>query len=119
MDKLKILSYNCKGLKMGNKRRKVLQWANSIKFDILALQESHFEDCDRDKWEADWDGFIYSSCGSNNSRGVTILIRKELNCIIEHKDKDDEGRWAIIKFKALETNYTLASYYGPNSDDNE
>ena len=92
---------------MGNKRRKVLHWENSLQFDILALQESHFEDCDREKWERDWDGSIYSSCGSNNSRRVTILIRKDLNCTIEYDDKDDDGRWAIIKFKALETDYTL------------
>ena len=42
MDKLKILTYNVKGLRCKHKRGKILTWLKDIEFDILAIQESHY-----------------------------------------------------------------------------
>ena len=42
MSSLKIISFNAQGLKSPNKRQKVLNWAQRKKFDIMAIQESHY-----------------------------------------------------------------------------
>ena len=68
MDRLKILSFNAKGLKTEPKRSKVIHWLKEKKCDIIALQESHFIEIDRDRWEASWGGTILASAGEYNKR---------------------------------------------------
>ena len=119
MDKLKIISFNAQGLKLKNKRSKVLNWTNRKKFDIMAIQESHFEDEDMAKWKEGWKGEIISSSGSNNSRGVTFLITESLVYNLKDHYKDSEGRWVILDIEVLNSNYTIANYYGPNDDNPE
>jgi len=116
MNKLKIISYNAKGLRGNNKRAKVINWANRKNFDIMAIQESHFLEEDRTKWEKNWEGKIISSCGKGNKKGVTFLIRKELNYKLIKEYRDKKGRWLILELEMEDTKYTIATYYGPNKD---
>ena len=115
--KIKIISYNAQGLKTKNKRDKVINWAMKKMFDILAIQESHYEESDEDKWKESWKGKIYSSSGSNNSRGVTILISENLEHEILQKHKDEHGRWIILELAIRNKTYLVGNYYGPNNDD--
>ena len=116
MDKIKIISYNAKGLKTSGKRSRVLNWISKKNFDVLALQESHFEDTDMNDWKEHWKGEIISSCGTNDSRGVTFLIPEHLDFELIRKEKDNEGRWIVIEAMIKGTKYCIANYYGPNRD---
>jgi exonuclease III len=71
---LKIYTFNAKGLKGSEKRNKVFSWIETKAPDILMIQESHYEDIDKDKWKKVWDGELYTSPGLGNSRGVCTLI---------------------------------------------
>ena len=113
MSKLKIISFNAQGLKSPNKRMKVLNWASKKKFDLMAIQESHFIETDTGSWSNTWPGKILSSEGKNNSRGVTFLISPDLEQQIEGTYKDKEGRWIILDITMKKIRYTIANYYGP------
>ena len=91
MDNLKLLSFNAKGLKGDTKRPQVMNWLKDQSFDILALQETPFEECQREKWEEIWDGKLIGSVGSNTSRGVCLLINKNLNFTINYEVKKVDG----------------------------
>jgi len=116
MDKLKIISYNARGLKGNNKRAKVINWAKRKKFDIMAIQESHFLEDNRTFWEKDWKGKILSSEGKGNKKGVTLLFAEDLNHKLIREFKDKHGRWIILHMEINDITYTIATYYGPNKD---
>ena len=99
MAELHILSMNVKGFKDDLKRQKVLHWAKKRGADIFLTQESHFEKGDQTTWEEDWGGEIYSSEGSNNSRGVSIFIRKNLDYKVKDNYNDKEGRMVVLKIE--------------------
>ncbi len=46
---------------------------------ISLLQETHCIKNDEKLWEDNWDGNIFFSNGSINSKGVTILIPRNIN----------------------------------------
>jgi len=116
MDKLKVISYNAQGLKGKNKRAKVINWANRKKFDIMAIQESHFTEEQRTDWEKNWKGTIKASCWTSNKKGVTFLISEQLNHKLINEYKDKNGRWLVLDIEIDDQPYTLANYYGPNKD---
>jgi hypothetical protein len=115
--RIKIISMNVKGLKGEGKRRKVLKWARKKKFDIMTMQESHFEDKDKNDWKEIWDGTILYSSGTNRSKGVLTLINKNTEHEVIEEHKDTEGRWTVTKLRIFNLKLTLANFYGPNDDE--
>jgi exonuclease III len=63
-----------------------------------------------------WDGTLKFSSGTNNSRGVVTLISKEVEHEIVQEEKDEEGRWLILKLIIKGMSLTIVNYYGPNED---
>jgi len=116
MDKMKIISYNARGLRGHNKRAKVINWAKRKNFDIMAIQESHFLEADRTLWEKDWKGKILASEGKGNKKGVTLLLAEHLDHELINEYKDKHGRWIVLNLKIKDIPYTIATYYGPNKD---
>ena len=62
---LRIISYNCRGLRDKNKR-------------ISLIQESHSTLTNELKWQGEWGGKIYFSHGEFNAKGVAILIPQNI-----------------------------------------
>jgi exonuclease III len=114
---LKIFTFNTKGLKGPKKRERVLTWLKNKDADLILMQESHFQHEDKDNWEDKWKGKIYNSPGTNNSRGVSLLIKNELSHKLLDKWMDKEGRWLICLIDINNQKYCIANYYGPNTDD--
>ena len=56
MDKLKLLTFNAKGLKDDDKRQNVFHWLKSKNIDIMYIQEAHCEADTIKKWEDEWGG---------------------------------------------------------------
>ena len=60
------------------------------------------------------------SChGSSNSRGVAILFKNGIDCTINHKIEDPEGRYLILKACIQDKDYVLINVYAPNKDKDE
>ena len=53
-----------------------------------------------------------------DSRGVAIIIRRDLNIIITDIVKSDDQNYIILKMRLGEHYVSLASVYGPNNADN-
>ena len=59
---------------------------------------------------------MISSHGSSNSRGVAILFKNGIDCSINHKIVDPEGRYIILKACIQDKDYVLINVYAPNKD---
>ena len=56
------------------------------------------------------------SHGSNNSRGVAILLKRGVDFCIRSKILDPLGRFIILKAEIADTTYVLINIYAPNKD---
>ena len=101
---LSLLSLNVKGLSNFKKRRTIFTWCRKRNSDIIFLQETHSTLSTQLNWKNEWGAELICSHGSSNSRGVTILIKKGLDCVIK----------AAIQDKM----YVLINNYAPNKDEN-
>ena len=115
---IRINSFNCRGIRNANKRANIFTWLKQNYFGITFLQETHSAIMDYKKWQQEWGGQIYFSHGEFNSRGVAILIPKELEeiCKIEKVKTDQDGRYIIIECNIENNNTILINLYCPTKD---
>ena len=59
---------------------------------------------------------MISSHGSSNSQGVAILFKNGIDCSINHKIVDPQGRYTILKACIQDKDYVLINAYAPNKD---
>ena len=76
MSDLKFASLNVRGLRNENKRRAMFNYLRRPKYDLICLQETHSNVGDEMLWKAEWGGQIIMSHGTQNSKGVAVLIQK-------------------------------------------
>ena len=61
------------------------------------MQETHSIAATENQWRNEWGAEMISCHGSSNSRGVAILFKNGIDCSINHKIVDPEGRYIILK----------------------
>ena len=85
---IRINSFNCRGLRNPTKRANIFTWLKQNYHGITFLQETHSAPTDLSKWQHEWGGKIYFSHGEFNSKGVAILIPKNLEeiCDLNYKN---------------------------------
>jgi exonuclease III len=113
---IKLINHNAQGLKGKTKKRQVMKWATKKKFDIMTIQEAHIEEEDLDDWKEVWKGTLLYSGGTNQSRGVIILINNLADHEVLEEEKDTEGRWIIARLLIKGQEIKIGNYYGPNGD---
>lgn len=86
------------------------------KYDIVFLQETHSTKHDAKNWRAQWGGPVFYSHGTNASKGVAILFRKNFNVNIITSEHDQEGRRVIVRFNYEDFQLLACNVYGPNTD---
>lgn len=97
MSVLRVCTWNVRGIHIPIKWRKILAFLKEGNFEIALLQETHLSDVEHLKLQQGVFGQIYFSSFTSRSRGVAILIKRNLpfkflNCI-----KDRDGRYVIIE----------------------
>ena len=60
------------------------------------MQDTHFSQNIENKWIQDFEGSLYQSNGTSNSRGVVIWIKKNVEFKLIDEYKDNEGRLLLI-----------------------
>lgn len=113
---LKLTTWNVQGLGHVIKMKRILTYLKKQKSDIALLQETRLSDTEHLKLKRDWAGKIYFSSHSQNKKGTAILINKNLPFILEHEEKDSEGRFILITGSILEQHITILNIYAPNND---
>ncbi|ESO92980.1 hypothetical protein LOTGIDRAFT_119738 [Lottia gigantea] len=90
---ISIITINCQGIGSPEKRKDVIQYYKQKNFNILCLQDNHFNEKDENKIEIKWGFKCISNSFSSNSRGVAILINNNIEFKIKTIKKDE--RWKI------------------------
>uniref|UniRef100_A0A3P9HAV9 exodeoxyribonuclease III n=1 Tax=Oryzias latipes TaxID=8090 RepID=A0A3P9HAV9_ORYLA len=114
MSNTKILTLNVKGINHVIKRRKTLTLLKKEKVQIALLQETHLTDHEHSKLKHDWVGQIFYSSYNSKSRGVAILIHKNVPFTVEKIVKDKEGRYIAITGILYGEQILLGNVYAPN-----
>uniref|UniRef100_H3A494 exodeoxyribonuclease III n=1 Tax=Latimeria chalumnae TaxID=7897 RepID=H3A494_LATCH len=105
---LNIISWNVKGI------NGPLKLAD-LKCNIALLQETHLTDVEAAKLNRRWVGQVYSSTFDSKSRGVSLLIGKQVPWVHQEAISDKEGRYVAIRGSLYNQDYTIVNVYGPNS----
>lgn len=111
-----ICSNNVNGIRDFVKRQKIFNHFKNKSVDILCLQETYSNSSDEKFWESEWGNQILVSHGTNNSKGVCILFRKNFEYQINNVIKDLDGHYIICVMKINERNIVLTNVYGPKTD---
>lgn len=115
-DKITITSWNVSDLGNNIKCGKVLSYLNSLKSDILFLQETHTIKDNEHNFKPRWISQVYHAPFSSRARGVAILFRDNIPFLLKSKVIDPNGRFILISGQISSFPITLLNIYGPNSD---
>ena len=63
-----------------------------------------------------WNGEIFCSYGSSNSRGTAILFNRNIDIQVKNYYIDENGNYVILDLCYEESCFTLINLYGPNTD---
>ncbi len=86
------------------------------KIDIALLQETHLTDAEHAKLIRQWQGQIFYSFFTSQSRGVATLIGKNVPLQVDNVERDKQGRYLILKGSIAGDSITLVNIYDPNYD---
>ena len=112
-----IISLNTRGLRDSGKRRKLFHYLHTKKFQVMLLQETHTSVSQEAIWKTQLGGkSVRFSHGTNNSRGVAIVIANHCKHEIHQVINNVNGRYIIMDITLGEQRLTLANIYGPNED---
>lgn len=114
---IKIISWNVRGINTPLKRGKINAHLRALKADICFLQETHIKKTAAKVLCPSWASHVYQSNFSTKSRGVAILIRKNVPFIHSQTITDQRGRYLIVNGTLNTTTVSFVNVYGPNFDD--
>ena len=115
---ISINSFNCRGIRDFKKRATIFHWLSNKHGGISLLQETHSMVEDESVWKREYGGIIYYSHGTNQSRGVAILIPDHITHRFKHLsvEKDIEGRLLILNCEIDNNPLLLINVYAPTKD---
>ena len=111
---IKILSTNACGLADNFKWKQLFNYIKKRKVDILFLQETHSVKNKNKIWRSQWRGPCYWDHGSNDARGVAILISPSLNLTIKRCVTSGKGRYIMLEGELDGKSVVLLNAYAPN-----
>ncbi|KAJ8042775.1 hypothetical protein HOLleu_09631 [Holothuria leucospilota] len=115
---IKFCTFNVNGLKDDLKRRRVLQFFKLFQFDIIFLQEFHFNcNVDVSKFQREWGRRVFvSTSPSAHFSGVGILFNPKFACTVSQCQRDREGRLISMLIHHAKSNskIRLCNVYAPN-----
>ena len=115
---LTLATINVNGMRDNMKRDLVFNWLVAKNFNFICLQETHCVNNDIDRWKLEWknhgDGDSNWNCGSNESRGVAILLSKMFSNEVKFTFSDKIGRVMKCEIKTETALFHISNIYAPN-----
>ena len=108
------ITFNVYGLRNKKKRLIIFNWLKRKKCDIALLQEVYCNQTDISDWTKEWEGQIFSSHGTNRSKGVLILINSKSDIEGKQFFADKEGRLLGVKVEIKHETINIWNVYAPN-----
>lgn len=117
MAEVNILSVNCQGIGLLPKRTDVLHYLKEKGCQIYCLQDTHFTPGTDEKFvRSRWNSDCYFSSYKSNARGIAILFAKNFEYKVHKSISDPNGNFLLLDLTVQNNRFTLASIYGPNTD---
>ncbi|KAJ8017477.1 hypothetical protein HOLleu_45089 [Holothuria leucospilota] len=116
VDDITVITYNARGLRNHNKRRRLFSYLHRSKPHISFIQETHSLPADEKIWKNEWGGKVIFSHGTHDSCGVSILFNPTVDLEIKKCVSHDGGRFIITEVTFNTTILTVVALYGPNID---
>ena len=110
MVNLQVATYNVRGLRDPMKRRKIFNMLHTSPHDIVMLQETHSTKAKEKIWKSEWGGTIIFNHGELNSRGVAILIKRNIDVHIGDVKRDLEGRILLVAAKIQDLKMAIINF---------
>ena len=116
---LSIVTWNVNGASTRIKRKRILQYASTMTEDVILLQETHSTTTTQKYWIRSWkdlvgqEGRIIFSHGTSSTNGVAILIKKQMQLKIHHRDT--HGRMIAVELQDMDLK--IWNIYAPNDGD--
>ena len=112
---LNIATFNVNGLRNTFKRNAILRSLKKLKFDIIALQETHLLENDIDVMQRQWSGPIIYSEGTNMSKGLCFLFRESFHAD-DIRVLTSSDRFLLCTVKVGVEYFVFGNIYAPNND---
>lgn len=113
---LKVVSQNVKGLNIPEKRSQILNMMSKLKADVIFLQETHFRTDNTPKLASHkYPISFHATNPLTKTKGVSILLSKNLPWQLIDSLIDPEGRYVFLKGTIHNRMVTLANIYSPNT----
>lgn len=112
-DTLRLCTWNIKGRYSPIKKKKILLSLKKEKIDIAMLQKTHLNDEEHLKLQQCGFDQVYFSSFTTKSRGVAILIRKNLPVKVSKCIKDKYGRFVLITASLHGEDFAPLNVYCP------
>ena len=110
MTSLSVVSLNVRGMR-NDKRYNIFNWLRTKKFDVCLLQETFCDSKLSKKFNKGWAGqVLHSYSKSIHSRGVCIVLGKQLNCRVIDTITDNDGRFILSNNNVA---YSMCDIYAP------
>ena len=103
---INFVSLNVRGMRDPTKRTKMFNYLKKYK-GIILLQETHTQPGDEGVWENFWGKQIYLNHGTNQARGVAVIINKIEDVNVSKQDRDNQGRMILLDIEINENPYTI------------
>ena len=116
---LKVATINVRGLHDDVKRIENFKTLIRLKFDIIALQETHCTEQVFQTWKKEWPGESSWTKGKADSAGVAFLFKENLEVKILDEDPDIHARILRISIQVKNQKFQLINIYGHNSQNIE
>ena len=118
MSSFSVVSLNVKGIRDSEKRRKIFLWILKHGADrsVLFIQEAHCTPEIVTSWSKEWKAPSFYCCGTNQSRGVIILICQYVEFKLLKIKKDKEGRMIMTSCMVQGQKYVLVNTCAPNTE---
>lgn len=109
--RVKIASWNVKGLNLEKKRKQILYLLEKQDYDIICIQETKIREDDKKCLENPKLGNLFFSCIHKTKRGVATYINKRHEA--KQVYKDTEGRILITEVTVGNEKLMVANIYAP------
>ena len=113
---MNFCTFNVNGMGEAVKRKAIFKRLRGMSNDICLLQETHSTPLTQQLWTREWGGSAFISHGCRSSRGVAILMKRDLIFKMEQIVIDIEGRYIILKLKIENSEIVVGNLYAPTQD---
>lgn len=110
---VRLISWNVRGLGDPMKRYAVFNFLQAFQPAIICLQETHLEIDTLSTLKRSWIGHSFHSTHSGYSRGVSVLIHRNIVFQSMHVRIDHEGRYVCLRCKLFSRPFLIIALYIP------